>query len=1268
MDHTQQIQNIYPLSHMQEGMLFHSFLQDEGAAYIEQSVFTIRGKLHLDWFQQSVQSVIDRHDIFRTVFLPHVAQLKEPRQVVLRDRPFHLHAEDLTEMPEADQTEYISRFKGRDRRKGFDLQKDVLMRISLFKTAPEKHVCVWSHHHILMDGWCLGIVLQEFMQFYESIYSGEPVSLEPVQPYSAYISWLSDQDKDAAREYWENYLTDCNAPTGLPRVSTRPVEKGYRQKELTFSLDRELTKRLSTIAKQHGATLATLMQTVWGLMLQRYNRTDDVVFGSVVSGRPSVIPGVEKIIGLFINTVPVRIKTESESETFSELLSRSQKERLAQDMFSFYPLADIQSHTAFKQNVIDHIFVFENYPLQQQMQDSADRTESPLQIENVKVSEQSGYNFNIVIAPGDELIIKFSYNANVYDESWINCVKDHLLEALRRTAEDTDIPASRLPLLAPDEKTRIIGEFNDTKTEYDTNKTIVDLFSSQVEKTPEHIALHAGGLTMTYRELDQSSTAWARIFQEQGLKKNGIAGILAEHSFEFIIGVLAVLKAGGVYLPLDAELPPERISYMLKESGADVLAVQKGLKSDIDFPKKVLISKKAQLASGRDINIDTRPDDLAYIMYTSGSTGKPKGVMISHRNVVSLISNSNYTSANTNDRLILTGSLGFDAITFEIFGALLNGACLHVIDRSTMLTPVRFGSYLLKHDITVLFLTTALFHQLAQAQPDMFSGLSTLYVGGEALTPALMNTVRHLCPNLKLYNIYGPTENTTFSTFYEIKQDFSQAIPIGKPISNSTAFIVDESGQLAPIGVPGELCVGGDGVAKGYLHRPDLTSEAFVQHPFQPGKTMYKTGDLARWLPDGNLEYISRMDRQIKIRGKRTEPAEIEARLIEIEGIQEAAVTIEEKNEEVFLTAYYVSDDQTEEKAIRSLLSRLLPDYMIPHDWVKLDRMPLTANGKIDRRSLPAPLQKAALKQIVPPRNWVERELIDIWKPILGVEELGIEDDFFELGGHSLKALQVIHQLKNSQGIDIPIELLFENPTIEQLAEKLFSHELSVSAVQHVSRLNPPAGMNLFCFPPISGFGIFYKDLAAKLNGKATVYGFNFIEEDSRMEQYMNNIIEIQPQGPYILLGYSAGGNTAFEVVKKMEEYGLEVSDLIIVDAYQKKQVLPPQPSSASAETVPAHLREAVIKKTTNYQKYWTQLINDGQVDANIHFIGAGIQTEQGGTIALQKWADATTRSYQAYKGAGQHQDMFETAFLSKNAEIIQQIITNSDKHVEHKR
>ncbi|MBY8914329.1 amino acid adenylation domain-containing protein [Bacillus sp. YC2] len=1264
MDKTKNIQNIYPLSRMQEGMLFHSFLQEEGAAYIEQSVFTIKGRLRLDLFQQSIQSVISRHDIFRTVFLPHVAQLAGPRQVVLQERTFRLHDEDISTLTEAEQNSYISRFKECDRLKGFDLQKDMLMRVSLLKTGAEEYVCVWSHHHILMDGWCLGIVLQEFMHIYQAIDSGRPVSLPHVKPYSAYISWLTDQDNDEASDYWKRYLAGCNTPAGLPKISSRPAEKGYRKKELMFSLDQELTDKLKTAAKEQGATLATLMQTVWGLMLQRYNRTDDVVFGAVVSGRPSVIPGVEKMIGLFINTVPVRIKTSG--ETFKELLRRCQKEMLDTEAFSFHPLADIQSHTVLKQDLIDHIIVFENYPLQQQMEDSENMTDAPFRIENVKVSEQSGYNFNLVIAPGDELIIKFSYNANVYDDLWMERVKGHLQEALRCAASNPDVPAARLSMLGQEERSKIIGEFNDTKTSYEKDKSIIDLFCSQAEKTPDHQALQAGSLTMTYRELNEQSTAFARTLQENGLAPQGIAGILAERSPEFIISVLAVLKAGGTYLPLDADLPPERISDMLKESGAQILAVQKGIKTNIDFSQNVLIpdGKETQTASVRDLNVNTAPDDLAYIMYTSGSTGKPKGVMISHRNVVSLVSNSNYTSAGPKDRLILTGSIGFDAVTFEMFGALLNGACLHVIDRSTMLAPVRFGSYLLENRITVLFLTTALFNQFAQAKPDMFSGLHTLYVGGEALSPALMNTVRQRCPNLSLYNIYGPTENTTFSTFFEIKQDFSQPIPIGKPISNSTAFIIDKNGRLAPIGVPGELCVGGDGVAKGYLHRPELTKEAFVQHPFYPGEKMYKTGDLARWLPDGNIDYISRIDRQFKIRGKRIEPAEIEARLTEIEGIQEAAVAIlSEEGEEAILCAYYTGI-QMEDRTIRSLLARSLPDYMIPNYWIKLDRMPLTANGKVDRRALPLPERKQAERNIIPPRNWVERELIEIWKPILGIAELGIQDDFFELGGHSLKALQVIHQLKNSQQMDVPIELLFENPTIEQLAEKLYSRQLSTAAEQHISRLNQPAGPNLFCFPPISGFGIFFKELASALNGQSTVYAFNFIEEDSRMEQYIDKIIDIQPKGPYILLGYSAGGNTAFEAVKAMESRGLEVSDLIIADAYRKLEALPPQPNSTTADNVPDPVREAVIKKTASYQTYWAKLINDGQIAANIHFIEAGIE-EHHGDMKRQKWEGASKGLYQEYQGAGAHKDMFEAAFVQQNAKVIQHIVASSGKQLE---
>ncbi|PAD65391.1 non-ribosomal peptide synthase [Bacillus siamensis] len=1264
MDKTKNIQNIYPLSRMQEGMLFHSFLQKEGAAYIEQSVFTIKGRLRPELFEQSVQSVISRHDIFRTVFLPHVAQLNGPRQVVLREREFRLHREDLTHLDEAGQNSYIQRFKERDRLKGFDLQKDMLMRVSLFKTADEEYVCVWSHHHILMDGWCLGIVLQEFMHMYRAIESGSPVTLEPAKPYSTYITWLTDQDNDAASEYWKGYLAGFETPSGLPKISARPQEKGYHKKELLFSLDQSLTDKLKTTAKEEGTTLAVLMQTVWGLMLQRYNRTDDAVFGAVVSGRPSVIDGVESMIGLFINTVPVRIKTGDES--FRELLGRCQKEMLDSEAFSYHPLADIQSQTELKQDLIDHIIVFENYPIQQQMKDAEKESDAPFRIGNVNVSEQSGYDFNLIIAPGDELLIKFSYNANVYDEVWIESVKGHLEEALRCAAFHPDVPADRLPMLGQKEKSRIIGEFNNTKTTYERDESIISLFSRQAEKTPDHQALHAGGLTLTYRELDERSTAFARTLLENGLAQKGIAGVLAERSPEFIIAVLAVLKAGGTYLPLDADLPSDRIADMLTESGAQLLTVQNGIETDIYFSRIISIPAAAekQTADAGKLNTVTSPDDLAYIMYTSGSTGKPKGVMISNRNVVSLVSNSNYTSAGTTDRLILTGSIGFDAVTFEIFGALLNGACLHVVDRTTMLAPERFGHYLCSNRITILFLTTALFNQFAQADPEMFSGLHTLYVGGEALSPALINKVRHRCPNLSLYNIYGPTENTTFSTFYEIKHDFSQPIPIGKPITNSTAYIIEKNGGLAPIGVPGELCVGGDGVAKGYLNRPDLTSEAFVSHPIHPEEKIYKTGDLAYWLPDGSIGYISRIDRQFKIRGKRIEPAEIEARLTEIEGIREAAVIVSDEGQEAILCAYYTGA-HVEERTIRSLLARPLPDYMIPQYVVKLDRMPLTANGKVDRRRLPAPERKKTSSKAVPPRNWVERELIDIWSPILGCGELGIQDDFFELGGHSLKALQVIHQLKTRQQMDVPIEMIFEYPTIEQLAEKLYSSKLSEAAEQHISRLNQPKGRNLFCFPPISGFGIFFKDLAAALNGRAAVYGFNFIEEDSRMEQYIDKMLEIQPEGPYILFGYSAGGNTAFEAAKAMEKRGLEISDVIIADAYRKLDTLPPQPTNATAENVPEAVREAVIRKTERYQTYWAELINDGQIAANLHFIEAGIKGEHNAEPEPKKWEGATTGLYQEYQGEGAHKDMFEPEFAHKNAEVILDIVANSGRRLE---
>ncbi|MEC1406792.1 fengycin non-ribosomal peptide synthetase FenB [Bacillus halotolerans] len=1266
---TKKIKNVYPLSHMQEGMLFHSFLHKEEGSYVEQSLFTIKGSLSYEIFQRSIQAIIDRHDIFRTVFLPHVPNLSGPRQVVMTERNFHLHTEDIFSLQTNEQNDYIEQFKEKDKKKGFDLQKDMLMRISLLKTAENEHVCVWSHHHILMDGWCLGIILQEFMQIYQSIHTGNHLALEPVRPYSTYISWLTKQDKETTADYWRAYLKNYSTPSQLPRVTDREAKEGYYREELIFTLNQKLTDKLKETAKQTGVTLATFIQTVWGVMLQRYNRTDDVVFGAVVSGRPSEIPGVESMIGLFINTVPVRVKTGKE-ETFAELLSRCQQDMLDAEPFTCHPLFDIQANTALKQELIDHIIVFENYPLQQKMADSADQIDSPLQIDNVKVSEQSGYNFNLVVAPGDELVIKFSYNAHVYDAAWMTCIQRQLTQALQAAADHPDIPVADFSFLDPKEKEQILTQCNDTSTAYPKNKTVIDIFREQTVKTPDQTALVYGNRSISYRELDQKSDALARTLYENGLRRNGTAGILAGHSPEFIISVLAVLKAGGTYLPLDAELPPERISYMLGETKAAILIVQKGLEPNTAFAGTFISADAEAMIEEhtKPLEIVTGPDDLAYIMYTSGSTGRPKGVMITNRNVVSLVCNSNYTSASVNDRFILTGSISFDAVTFEMFGALLKGATLHIIDKSTMLTPDRFGAYLIENNISVLFLTTALFNQLAQAQADMFHRLHTLYVGGEALSPELINAVRRACPNLSLYNIYGPTENTTFSTFFEIKRDYATPIPIGKPISNCTAFILDAKGCLLPIGVPGELCVGGDGVAKGYLNRDDVTAAVFSPDPFIPGERIYRTGDLARWLPDGNLEYISRIDRQIKIRGKRIEPAEIEARLLEIEGVREAAVTLLETDGEAQLYTHYVSDESRNEKEIRAALARVLPDYMIPQRWVRVDRMPLTGNGKINRSALPVPENESENRQdLTPPRNWVEQELTQIWKSVLGVKTIGIHDDFFALGGHSLKALQVIHMLKHHQHVDIPIDVLFENPTIAQLAEKLYSNQLSAAGEQHVIQLNQQGGKNLFCFPPISGFGIYFKDLALQLNHKAAVYGFHFIEEDSRIEQYVSRITEIQPEGPYVLLGYSAGGNLAFEVVQAMEKKGLEVSDFIIVDAYKKDQsITADTENDDSAAYLPEAVRETVMQKKRCYQEYWAQLINEGRIKSNIHFIEAGIQTETSGAMVLQKWQDAAEEGYAEYTGYGAHKDMLEGEFAEKNANIILNILDkiNSDQKV----
>ncbi|MBY0025423.1 amino acid adenylation domain-containing protein, partial [Paenibacillus polymyxa] len=570
-------------------------------------------------------------------------------------------------------------------------------------------------------------------------------------------------------------------------------------------------------------------------------------------------------------------------------------------------------------------------------------------------------------------------------------------------------------------------------------QTIHGLFETQTAHTPEQPALYFEGEQLSYRELNERANRLARTLRSQGVTKDRLVGLMTERSIDMIVGMLGILKAGGAYVPIDPAYPEERIRYMLDDSGTELLLTQSHLVDKVAFDGHMLVLNGAQSVyheDGSNLEPLSGPNDLAYVIYTSGTTGQPKGVMVEHRNVVRLVKNTNYAQLDADTRILQTGAIVFDASTFEIWGSVLNGGQLVLVSQDVILDVLKLKDAVHSYGITTMFLTTPLFNQLSQQDLTLFEGIRELLVGGDVMSVPHMNRVLEAHPSLRISNIYGPTENTTFSTVHAIIGVQSESVPIGRPIHNSTAYVVDHSMRLQPVGVWGELLVGGDGVARGYRNRPDLTSEKFIDSPFRSGERCYRTGDMVRLNADGTLEYKGRIDAQVKIRGYRIELGEVETQLLKLEAVQEAVVIAREDEQgQKQLCAYVVANEEVVASVLRSTLSQKLPGYMIPSYLVQLEQMPLTPNGKIDRKALPAPedsLQTGA--DYVAPRTWVEVKLAQIWQDVLGLTQVGVKENFFEIGGHSLRATTLASKIHKELNKPLPLRSIFEAPTIEQLA------------------------------------------------------------------------------------------------------------------------------------------------------------------------------------------------------------------------------------------
>ncbi|MGE7170346.1 non-ribosomal peptide synthetase [Bacillus altitudinis] len=1266
-----QVQDMYYLSPMQEGMLFHTLHHQEKGFYVEQMDMNVKGTLRSDLLEKSMNIIVERYDIFRTVFLHE--KVKRPVQVVLKNRPFQLDIVDIQDLSESEQLERIDRFKQKDQLRGFDLSKDLLMRASVFQTGPSSYRWIWSYHHILLDGWCFGLVVQELFAIYHALLHDIPYRLEPVKPYKEYIQWLEKQDKQASLEYWTQSLAGFEGQSTFKeqRKQTNEHELG----EIEWAMSKEETAALSELALQQNATLSSALQSVWSILLSRYQRSNDVLFGTVVSGRPADLAGVDRMVGLFINVIPRRIQL-TDQMTFRSLLSETQQQSLAAEPHQYIPIYDIQAK-AGQQQLIDHIVVFENVPAAKK-----DEQESLLgfTVEDMNVYEKSNYDLNLLASPGERLQLKLAFNQRAFDPAFVHKLKDQLTLLIKGTIKHPDQSVHTLTLVTKQEKQRMLEEWNAPELEHD-QLYLTKWFEHNVRKQPNAVALSAGDHTMTYAELNEQANRLARHLQKNGVNHQTVTAILAERTPELIVSLLAVLKAGATYVSIDPDYPESRIQYMLKDSGATHLLTHSSFISQtrsLAFDGTYLFADDQEilLMSSENLPLEAGLDDTAYIMYTSGTTGQPKGIMTTHSNIARVVKNTNYLTILETDTLLSLSNSVFDGFTFDVYGALLNGAKLVLPQKETILDMEKLTELIKGEHISVMFVPTALFHLLVDEGTDWMRGVRNVLFGGERASVQHVRKAFDVMGKGRLLNVYGPTESTVFATYYPIDEAIpleSHSIPIGKPLNQTGAYILSEHRQLQPIGMVGELCLSGKGLAKGYLNRPDLTKQVFIPHPFASGERLYRTGDLAYFREDGLIEYAGRIDDQVKIRGHRIELTEIEANLLMHPGVKQAVLLADhDETNHTRLLAYITCDDAWKGKLddIKSRLKERLPAYMLPHELIELENLPLTPNGKVDKRQLPKPEAPQGNRRVKLPANEVEQKLLVMWREVLEREDISTDDHFFELGGHSLKAMSLLSKVSKEFEVQVPIHLLFETPTIEALSHYI-QHQDGETAGYLV--FNESQTSTVFALPPLPGYGFIYQE-AAKTLDDVRLIAFDFIETNNRMAQYVQHIQHLQPKGPLTLMGYSGGCYLAFELVQALEQGGRTVEKVIMIDSYKKigesdleGRSIDDDIEAIVHQTKQSELaqgeivQEALAQKTRAYYETFVKGVNQGKIQADITFI----QSEEQIAIPdwMEEWTQATTGSFTQYQGYGRHADMFKhKECAAQNAKLIKHIVNQTNR------
>lgn len=1044
-----------PLSFAQEGLWFVDRLEST-IPYHFPVALRCKGALDRNVLTYAINEIVNRHEALRSVFKE---EFGIPYQQILAKDQFELR---ITSLSAQEDKATIDELINSIVITPFDLSADHMLRAHLIRISGEEFILVLVFHHIASDAWSIAVFMRELVELYNAKKQDRLANLENLEiQYADYAIWqreyFTEQLLKEKLAYWEEKLKGVS-PLDLPADYPRPDVKSTKGRTLHFTADPALAEKIQLLSHQAGATLFMTLLAAFKVLLYKYTGQADICVGTSLAARKQ--QEVERLIGFFVNMLPLRSNVTSHI-SFIELLQQVKTTTLEAYAYQEVPAERIvdrieKNRSLSGSSLFKVMFILQSAPAMQ-----------ALDLDGVGVSVESVENitspfdlaFNVTSIQ-KHLNIEITYNSDVFSHQTIENMSAHYQRLLTSIVNNPSEQVSKLSMLSAEEERQLLHDFNDTSVAYSRDKTIVDLFEQQVSQTPDRIAVVFEDRQLTYQQLDEKSNQLAHYLRNNyNIKGDDLVGILFDRSENLLIAILAILKAGAGYVPIDAEYPRVRKEHIVQDTAIKALLTQSDYLCDITFYEGPLFAVDIQLdmldmPAGPLAPICTA-NHLAYVMYTSGSTGKPRGVMVEHRSVIRLVESSNFISLTDQDVLLSTGAISFDATTFEYWSMLLHGGKLVLCSKQVLLDAAQLAATIRQHGVNIMWFTAGWFNQLVDSDISVFSGLKTVLAGGDKLSVAHVNNLLRHYPGIVVINGYGPTENTTFSLTYTITEPLP-SIPIGKPIANSTAYIMDEQQQLCSPGIVGEICVGGDGLARGYLNNEALNREKFIENPYKPGEKLYKTGDLGRWLPGGMIEFIGRKDDQVKIRGYRIEPGEIERVIRDYAGVEAAIVIAKPLTDggEKELIAYVVGN--VEPLGLKEYLEGKLPVYMVPTYYVSIEKIPLTSNGKVDRKALPVPdgsgLNDSA--NYIAPRNEIEQTVVNIWSEVLGHKPIGVHDNFFSIGGDSMKMVRIASKINTLLQTNARIADIYTYQTIAELALHITKDRTEEASVGYINVMN----------------------------------------------------------------------------------------------------------------------------------------------------------------------------------------------------------------------